>query len=284
MALPPPLLVPASHSGDSTSGKIKVAGAVDDTGRELVFAFGRVLSASRAARGFEGPLTLHPALGDQRPAVVDGQTWVPHVFCFKSTSHPGLVWEQCPLVEVERKLGATAEEVERWAARPAMLWRLLTIAVSTGQAVEAPTEQPHLSFRWILANQEVAAEAAGAGLVEVEHVSIHIDPDEEETVVRLLVDALGLIEIPRPAEIAVPGRWLQAGRCRVHLNSRSGRPDEIGFPGPRPNHICFGVDDLDGAENALEAAGVSTRRAGSLDRQLWFRLAGTTVELQPLRR
>lgn len=277
MALPPPLLVEAGVEAEPDN-RVSVEGPIDS---ELAFAFGNALLTSRRTRGFDDPLALG---GDERPAPVDGQVWIPHVFCYETLSRLALVWERLPLDELDAKLGASLADVERWATRPQLLLRLLSIASSASRFVETSGTQVHLSFRWIMANQEEAAEAASEGVVDIEHVSIHVHPDEEETVVELLVQALGLIEIPRPREITVPGRWLQAGRSRIHLNSRAAHTDETDFPGPRPNHVCFGVSDLSAAEVALEAAGVPTRRAGSLGKQLWFRLAETMIELQPLRR
>jgi hypothetical protein len=224
-------------------------------------------------------LILHG--GGDRPESVEGQIWIPHV-CVDQDFQAALVWELSPQSNVEEKMGAAVEDVERWARQPRILLALASLAASRGEFVEAASRRPHLSLRWILANQEVAAEAATGGHVEIDHVSRHVVASEEEAVVRLLVDVLGLAEIPRPPQITVPGRWLQAGRSRIHLNSRSGDAGEADFPGPRPNHLCFGVDDLDVAEANLEAAGVSTTRSGSLGRQLWFRLAETSIELQPL--
>lgn len=277
MALPPPLLIRATTEAEH-GGEISVQA---DTDSGVALFFGSALRASRQERGFEDPLTLAEG---ERPPAVDGQAWIPHVFCFEELSRPALVWERLPREHLESRLSASLADVERWAGRPQLLLRLLSIAGATGRFVDTPATQAHLSFRWIMANQEEAAEAASEGVVEVEHVSIHVDPAEEEAVAELFVQDLGLIEIPRPTAIKVPGRWLQAGRARIHLNSRAAQANEADFPGPRPNHICFGVADLEAAGRALEEAGIPTRRAGSLGRQLWFRLAGTTIELQPLRR
>ena len=121
-------------------------------------------------------------------------------------------------------------------------------------------------------------------VVGIEHVSLHVPAEEEDRVVEAFTIALGMVEIPRPVSIDVPGRWLQAGACRVHLNSRERREAERGFPGTAPNHVCFAVADLESAEEAIQAAGFETRRAGSLGGQVWFRLTGgTAIELQRLR-
>jgi hypothetical protein len=275
--LPPPLLIEAEAA--DTNPQIAVEGTADP---ELALAFGDALLKSRRARGFDDPLILSSS--DERPGRLDGQAWAPHVFCFEALSRLALVWERLPLDELDKKLGAYPAELERWATRPQLLLRLLSIASSTDKFVRPSDAQAHLSFRWIMANQEEAAAIVSRGVVEIEHVSIHVKPSEEESAVELLTLALGLIEIPRPADITVPGRWLQAGCSRIHLNSRDGRADEADFPGPRPNHVCLAVSDLDGAEHSLKATGVSTLRAGSLGEQIWFRLGGTSIELQPFLR
>ena len=149
--------------------------------------------------------------------------------------------------------------------------------------VDPGVDGDYLSFRWIVAHENEVAEALTRGAISIEHVSLHVDPAEEEAVAAVLIEALGLIEIQRPDSISVPGRWLQAGSSKVHLNSRRRRDGEHVFPGTSPNHICFAVDDLDAAEATLRDAGIETTRAGSLGHQVWFSLAGTTIELQPLR-
>lgn len=282
MTLPPPLLV---TTGDrKPDARIAVVGSVEDPlERRRALAFGHVLSKARAVRGLDRPLDLQPTQNGDRPTAQEGKVWVPHMACFDGLADRGLVWERCDEGDVEEKLGAPLGDIERWASRPEVLLRLLSLAAAGGRFVEAESGQAYLSFRWVLDHQEQAAAAATEGLVAIDHVSIHVDPDEEAAVADLLIGVLGLAEIPRPLAITVPGRWLDAGSGRVHLNHRSAHPGESGFPGPKPNHICFSVADLDAAEQALEAAGVPTERAGSIGDQLWFRLAGTAIELQRLR-
>lgn len=280
--LPPPLLIMPGQA-ESTPPAITLLGDSDTSAdRDLAASFGRALAAARAARGIDDHLTLNTELGGDRPPEDARKAWVPHVFCFETLDRPLLIWEQCDRDGIEEKLGASLADVDRWAKRPDLLLKLVGLAAANGQFVEVYSHQPHLSFRWVLEHQEESAEILSEGVVKIEHVSLHVDPAEEEAVVDLLVEALGLVEIPRPTQITVPGRWLQAGHSRIHLNSRAGDERESDFPGPRPNHVCFGVRDVDAAERALEAAGIPTRRAGSLEQQLWFRLSGMSIELQPL--
>lgn len=93
-------------------------------------------------------------------------------------------------------------------------------------------------------------------------------------------DVLGLPILHRPATIEVPGLWLAVGDTQLHLNGRRAGPDQ--GDGPRPDHLCFAVDQLDAAVAELSAAGVHVVDAGSLaERQVWLRdPAGNAIELQ----
>jgi hypothetical protein len=180
---------------------------------------------------------------------------------------------------VETLVGGSTEDAARWARPPRQLLRLLELAAAEPEPVAG-----HLSLRWLLSHQELAAQRLTTDLIELEHVSLHVSHEEEDAVVDALVDALGMVEIPRPASISVPGRWLQAGSARVHLNSRAARQEEAGFPGTAPNHVCLAVADVHACECALQRAGLDTRRVGSLGTQVWMRLrSGTVIELQPRR-
>jgi hypothetical protein len=280
VALPSPLVV-AERS--SASRVTVVATGADSNNVQRALAFGSVLSAARAERSLPSEgieiFAPEPALTPP-PSARLGELWVPHVFCWRELDCPALAWERCQEAQVPVIFEAKGEDIARWARRPDALLELI------GMAVSAPTDDTapgHLSMRWILAHELHVAELLTAARVRVEHVSLHVEPREVEALVSALADALGMIEIGRPSSITVPGRWLQAGPTRVHLNSRPARPNESGFPGTAPNHICFAVADLDKSERALQAAGFVTTRAGSLGSQTWLRLSsGTVIELQPL--
>jgi hypothetical protein len=277
-SLPPPLIVRTEEAnllGDEVETAIVTAGG--DTQRAN--AFGALLGRMRSARGHASPhLELFAPIEplQEPPLNPEGRIWVPHLFCWQSSDTPALAWELVPIADLETLVNATVDDVARWARRPELLLRLARLAPREHAGRE------HLSFRWLMANQEHAAMALAAETVAIEHVSLHVDGAEMDSVVRLLTAAVGLVEIPRPA-ISIPGRWLQSENCRVHLNSRDAHPDEIDFPAPAPNHICFAVADLGAAEQALAAYGVAIEEAGSLvRRQVWFRLpGGCVVELQP---
>jgi catechol 2,3-dioxygenase-like lactoylglutathione lyase family enzyme len=258
-------------------------------------AFGSILAASRERRGIPvHTLTIYSAQTPEPPndQPQPGALWAPHIYRWDPDGEAALAWELGREPELEDALGAGADAIRRWASRPE---RLLDLAALAGPAAggdqahdgderaQNEQQQGHLSLRWILANERAAAAALSSAQVGIEHVSLHVDPHEEARLVRALVDGLGLVEVARPASITTPGRWLQAGATRVHLNSRTARTEETGFPGTAPNHICFAVADPQAAAAAVQAAGFSIVRQGSLGNQTWWRLSsGTTIELQPI--
>jgi hypothetical protein len=246
-------------------------------------AFGAVLVAARQRRGLPTPVTVFAAEDPLAPddAPGGGLLWVPHLYRWCAGGEPGIAWELCREEDVAAALDASVAQVRRWGLAVDQLLRLARLA---GARSDAPTSD-YLSMRWILSHEREAAAALCDGLVQLEHLSLHVTVEEQERLVAALVEGLGLVEVSRPATITVPGRWLQAGDVRIHLNSRTARADEPAFPGTAPNHVCFAVLDFEAAIAAVEAAGFDVVRAGSLGDQAWWRLAsGTTVELQPLRR
>jgi len=237
------------------------------------------------SRGLLGETLVLFAPVDDRapPSLVTGEFWVPHIYAWEEPDAISLAWERCTRNEMETLLGARPEAVALWAGRSAEL-----VTLGRRAAVEAKRHGDsgrHLSLRWILEHETKVARLMSEDIVAIEHISLHVAAGKEAEVVRLLTDALGMVEIDRPAQISIPGRWLQAGSSRVHLNSREKTADEAGFPGSAPNHVCFAVADLDSAERAVQCFGIRTRRSGSLGNQVWFRLpGGTVIELQPKKR
>lgn len=244
----------------------------------LAHAFGTLLANVRAGRGFRADeLVLFAPAGDPAgmpPKAPNGFVWAPHVVA--AAGRPALVWEAASPLTFEAVLDAPADELAIWSGQPSALLRLAALALTEGTE-----DGGYLSLRWLLAHRQVAAAAASAD-VAFEHVSVHATPQEMTTVRAVLRDALGLVEVLRPSTISTPGHWLTAGPVRVHLNAREGIAPPAA--GSAPNHICFAVADLDAAEAAVEERGFACERAGSLDRQVWFRLqSGTVIELQPRR-
>ncbi len=90
---------------------------------------------------------------------------------------------------------------------------------------------------------------------------------------------LNLPGLDRPDIPGVAGRWLSAGEAQVHLVDAPAGASGIRPTGP---HVCFGVEDLDGAIAELERDAVPYRRGAQGDVvQIWVvDPAGNTIELQ----
>jgi catechol 2,3-dioxygenase-like lactoylglutathione lyase family enzyme len=243
-------------------------------------ALGSTLAAARRARGaLEKPPEIFGGDDEGRPA--ESGFWVPHLYAWEDPKRVSMSWERCSEDEVEELFSAPAEVIARWAAQPAELVRLGRLA-PRARPGDSP---PYLSTRWILRHEVRVASVLVGDRVALDHVSLHVNAEAEAVALRVLCEALGLIEIERPPQITVPGHWLVAGHGRVHLNSRDPLPDENGFPGSAPNHVCFVVADIEAVEAAIRSLGFETERAGSLQEQVWFRLpGGNVIELQPMAR
>jgi len=79
------------------------------------------------------------------------------------------------------------------------------------------------------------------------------------------VDALGLTEVPRPANFDFPGLWVEVGDQQLHIigEAEAGRTRDV-HPGWRADelargyasHLALEVDDFDGYLARLRAHGV----------------------------
>ncbi len=109
------------------------------------------------------------------------------------------------------------------------------------------------------------------------HHSVNVEGQLPETAE--FYERLGLGSLPRPDIPGVGGRWLAAGDAQVHLVDAPAGPAPIRPTGP---HVCFAVDDLDGAIAELDRDGITYRRGTQGDVvQIWVAdPAGNTVELQ----
>jgi catechol 2,3-dioxygenase-like lactoylglutathione lyase family enzyme len=92
-------------------------------------------------------------------------------------------------------------------------------------------------------------------------------------------ERLSLPDLARPEIPGVAGRWFGAGGAQVHLVDAPAGETAIRPTGP---HVCFGVDDLEGAIAELERDSVPYRRGAQGDViQIWVvDPAGNTIELQ----
>jgi len=84
---------------------------------------------------------------------------------------------------------------------------------------------------------------------------------------------------PRPEIPGVGGHWFGAGNAQLHLVDAGAGDTGVQPTGP---HVCFAVEDLDGAVAQLEAEGIPyLRGAQGPVVQIWFTdPAGNTIEIQ----
>ncbi len=114
------------------------------------------------------------------------------------------------------------------------------------------------------------------------HASVNVTDtlDEADDWYRSL---LGLAPVPRPSIDGIPGAWFAISDAQLHLVGA--RNPELAID-PTAHHVCFAVEDLDGAVAELEAAGIDYRRSRQDDQgvtvQQVFLIdpAGNLVELQ----
>jgi catechol 2,3-dioxygenase-like lactoylglutathione lyase family enzyme len=97
--------------------------------------------------------------------------------------------------------------------------------------------------------------------MRIQHVGLVVSDLERSR--RFYRDALGLDEVPRPANFTFDGAWFRFGEYELHLLSEEHTTGGAGQPDAGPgatrgmtHHLAFEVDDLDAACVRLSAAGV----------------------------
>ncbi len=113
----------------------------------------------------------------------------------------------------------------------------------------------------------------------IDHVQVAIPPGGEPRARSYYGDLLGMTEVPKPPALAVRGgSWFRSGSAELHLGV------EAPFSPARKAHPAFLVDDLDGLQRRLEAAGHQcTRSDGELPGVTRFHTSdpfGNRVEFQ----
>lgn len=76
----------------------------------------------------------------------------------------------------------------------------------------------------------------------VHHVSINVD--DVEKVGQFYIDALDMVQLPRP-DFGFPGMWLQCGGQQLHLMQVDGHV------APKGPHFALQVDDIEEAIRSL---------------------------------
>jgi catechol 2,3-dioxygenase-like lactoylglutathione lyase family enzyme len=90
--------------------------------------------------------------------------------------------------------------------------------------------------------------------IAIDHVQLAMPPGEEEAARRFYCDLLGMVEIPKPAELAKRGGcWFASGSVQLHLGV------EVDFRPAKKAHPALRCGDYDGLTSRLGAAGVEVK-------------------------
>lgn len=90
------------------------------------------------------------------------------------------------------------------------------------------------------------------GIKGIHHVQFTVRPEDEAACRAFYGELLGMKEVPKPVPLRRRGgAFYRGGNVEVHLALEDGPNNETSR-----RHLCFEVEDLEGAEAALRAAGV----------------------------
>jgi catechol 2,3-dioxygenase-like lactoylglutathione lyase family enzyme len=88
----------------------------------------------------------------------------------------------------------------------------------------------------------------------IDHVQLAMPAGEEESARRFYVDLLGMVEIPKPPELAKRGGcWFSSGGVQLHLGV------EKDFRAAKKAHPALRCHNFDGLTSRLRDAGVDTK-------------------------
>ncbi len=97
-------------------------------------------------------------------------------------------------------------------------------------------------------------------ITALDHVNIAVPRAKEAEVLRFYREVLGLLEIPKPAELrSRGGAWFEAGNAQLHISL-----EDIEGPLSR-RHVCILVDDLDHARQAMTRHHVAIEEGGTAE-------------------
>ncbi|MCK0127508.1 VOC family protein [Erythrobacter sp. F6033] len=91
------------------------------------------------------------------------------------------------------------------------------------------------------------------GVIGLDHVQLAIPAGGEDQMRGFFCGLLGMVEVPKPANLSPSGLWLTGGGAHLHIGVD---PD---FTPARKAHPAFLVDDLSLVQERLETAGYETR-------------------------
>lgn len=112
-----------------------------------------------------------------------------------------------------------------------------------------------LSFAWA----RPAPPPDAPAVLDLDHVQLPMPPGGLPAARAFWCGLLGLVEVPRPPELAREGAWFVRGPVRIHVGA------EEGFVPPRRAHPALRVAGFDALLGRLGAAGHAVRMAEVLD-------------------
>lgn len=114
-------------------------------------------------------------------------------------------------------------------------------------------------------------------ITTIDHVQVAMPVGAEDIARRFYGAVLGLIEIPKPANLALRGGvWFQCGAVQLHLGAD---PD---FQAARKAHPALAASDFHGLLSHLAAHGVDVKPEETVDQRLRATISdpfGNRVEL-----
>ena len=103
-------------------------------------------------------------------------------------------------------------------------------------------------------------DTGGVRIRAVDHVQLAMPAEGEPAAIAFYEGLLGIPNVPKPPHLAVRGGcWFEDPPLRIHLGV------EADFRPARKAHPALLVDDLDGLQARLEAAGYEVRAEGGVD-------------------
>jgi catechol 2,3-dioxygenase-like lactoylglutathione lyase family enzyme len=94
----------------------------------------------------------------------------------------------------------------------------------------------------------------------IDHVQLAMPPGEEDKARRFYTGLLGLLEVPKPAELADRGgAWFESGPARIHLGV------EANFRAAKKAHPAFLCQNYAALIASLRNAGVEVADAENLE-------------------
>lgn len=94
----------------------------------------------------------------------------------------------------------------------------------------------------------------GVPFLAIDHVQLAMPVDGEKMARAFYVEVLGMIEVPKPAEISATGCWFESDDVRIHLGAESTE-----FKPARKAHPALICSDFDALMAKLQDNGVKIR-------------------------